>query len=71
MFRTVQISDTHLSPTTSQFADNWPPLAAWIAAQRPDLVVHTGDVTIDGAEKEEDLQHRAGLMRPSRQRLRP
>ncbi len=61
--RVIQISDTHLSPVKTHFADNWPPLAHWIAEQRPDLVIHTGDVTVDGAEVEEDLRHAAGLMR--------
>ena len=48
MFRVIQISDTHISPTKAHFAGNWPPLAEWIASQRPDLVIHTGDVTVDG-----------------------
>lgn len=61
--RIIQISDTHLSPGKPHFLDNWPPLAAWIAAQHPDLVIHTGDVTVDGAEVEEDLAHAAELMR--------
>lgn len=60
--RIVQISDTHLSPGKAHFADNWAPLAAWIAAQRPDLVIHTGDVTVDGAEIEEDMRYAAELM---------
>lgn len=51
----VQISDTHLSPTKSHFNDNWEPLRAWIEAMAPDLVIHTGDVTIDGADYEEDI----------------
>jgi 3',5'-cyclic AMP phosphodiesterase CpdA len=61
--RLIQISDTHLSPGKPHFLVNWPPLAAWIAAQRPDLVIHTGDVTVDGAEVEKDLAHAAELMR--------
>jgi len=60
--RIVQISDTHLSPGKAHFAKNWPPLAAWVAAQNPDLVIHTGDVTVDGADAEEDLQHASELM---------
>jgi len=44
--RIIQISDTHLSPGKAHFADNWPPLARWIGEQRPDLVIHTGDVTV-------------------------
>jgi len=60
--RIIQISDTHLSQSKPHFADNWPPLADWIAAQRPDLVVHTGDVTVDGADVEDDLAYSAQLM---------
>jgi 3',5'-cyclic AMP phosphodiesterase CpdA len=61
--RIIQISDTHLSPGKSHFGDNWAPFAAWIAAERPDLVIHSGDVTVDGADVEEDLRYAAGLMR--------
>ena len=60
--RLIQISDTHLSRSKPHFADNWPPLAEWIAAQRPDLVIHTGDVTVDGADVEDDLAYSAQLM---------
>jgi 3',5'-cyclic AMP phosphodiesterase CpdA len=48
--RIVQISDTHLSPDKPYFSDNWPPLAAWIADHHPDLVIHTGDVTLMARE---------------------
>lgn len=61
--RVIQISDTHLSPGKPHFTDNWPPLAAWIAAQQPDLLIHTGDVTVNGADVEEDMRHAAELMR--------
>ena len=60
--RIVQISDTHLSRDKPHFVDNWAPLAAWIADQRPDLVIHTGDVTVDGAGVEADLSYSAHLM---------
>jgi 3',5'-cyclic AMP phosphodiesterase CpdA len=60
--RIVQISDTHLSREKPQFFDNWAPLAAWIADQHPDLVIHTGDVTVDGAGVEADLSFSAQLM---------
>jgi 3',5'-cyclic AMP phosphodiesterase CpdA len=62
MFRIIQISDTHISPAKTHFAGNWTPLAEWIATARPDLVIHTGDVTIDGADSDEDLRHCAGLL---------
>ena len=60
--RFVQISDTHLSQDKPRFLDNWAPLAAWIADQHPDLVIHTGDVTVDGAGVEADLSFSAQLM---------
>jgi 3',5'-cyclic AMP phosphodiesterase CpdA len=60
--RIVQISDTHLSRNQPGFLDNWASLAAWIAGQRPDLVIHTGDVTADGAGAEADLGFSAHLM---------
>lgn len=55
MTRIVQISDTHLGRSKSHFAGNWDPLADWIAAQQPDLIIHTGDVTVDGADDDDDL----------------
>jgi 3',5'-cyclic AMP phosphodiesterase CpdA len=61
--RIIQISDTHLSPGKAHFADNWAPLARWIAEQRPDLVIHTGDVTVDSADIAEDMRYCAELMR--------
>jgi 3',5'-cyclic AMP phosphodiesterase CpdA len=60
--RIVQISDTHLSRDKPHFLENWAPLAAWIADQHPDLVIHTGDVTFDGAGVEVDLSYAAQLM---------
>jgi 3',5'-cyclic AMP phosphodiesterase CpdA len=60
--RIVQISDTHLSQDKPLFSDNWAQLAAWIADQHPDLVIHTGDVTVDGAGVEFGLNHSAQLM---------
>ena len=62
LMRIVQISDTHLSQNKPRFFDNWPPLAAWIVDQHPDLVIHTGDMTFDGAGLEADLSFSAHLM---------
>jgi 3',5'-cyclic AMP phosphodiesterase CpdA len=61
--RIIQITDTHLSRGKPHFAGNWPPLANWIAEQRPDLVIHTGDVTVDGADVDDDMAYSAGLLR--------
>jgi 3',5'-cyclic AMP phosphodiesterase CpdA len=60
--RVIQISDTHLSRGKAHFVDNWAPLAQWIAARRPDLVIHTGDVTVDGADVDDDLAFSADLL---------
>lgn len=62
MARIVQISDTHLSLQKPHFAGNWAPLLAWIEAQRPDLILHTGDVTVNGADVEEDMRACAAFM---------
>jgi 3',5'-cyclic AMP phosphodiesterase CpdA len=62
-FRLIQISDTHLSPCKAHFTDNWTPLARWVVNEHPDLVIHTGDVTVDGADVEEDMRCSAELMR--------
>lgn len=51
----IQISDTHLSAGKPHFVGNWAPLRDWVAEQRPDLVIHTGDVTVNGADQEDDL----------------
>ncbi|GGA86357.1 phosphohydrolase [Brucella endophytica] len=59
----VQITDTHFSPNKPHFNDNWEPLASWIEAERPDLVIHTGDLTVDGANREDDIAFSLDQMR--------
>ncbi|WP_085033054.1 metallophosphoesterase family protein [Ensifer aridi] len=59
----VQISDTHLSPSKTHFNDNWEPVARWIETVGADLVVHTGDLTIDGADQEDDIAFSVELIR--------
>ncbi|WP_420963542.1 metallophosphoesterase family protein [Brucella sp. IR073] len=59
----VQITDTHFSPNKPHFNGNWEPLAEWIEAERPDLVIHTGDLTVDGADREDDIAFSLDLMR--------
>lgn len=63
MARIVQISDTHLSLRKRHFAANWDPVCDWVRAQDADLVVHTGDLTVDGADSEDDMKDGARLMR--------
>ncbi|HVE49026.1 MAG TPA: metallophosphoesterase [Casimicrobiaceae bacterium] len=62
MTRVLQISDTHLSLTKQHFQANWKPLRDWVLRQHADLVVHTGDVTVDGADVEQDLRDVAQMM---------
>ena len=62
MARVLQISDTHLSRTKPHFAANWDPLRDWAGRQDADLIIHTGDLTVDGADHEEDMHEGAELM---------
>lgn len=59
----LQVSDTHLSPRTTLFRRNLALVAAWAEAARPDLVVVTGDLSLDGADRAADLEFAAGLLR--------
>ncbi len=54
--RLLQISDTHLSSIHPHFQDNFETLLAWMAQDPPDLVICTGDLSLDGAGGEEDLR---------------
>ena len=63
MTRVLQISDTHLSRTKPHFTANWAPLRDWMLRQNADLIIHTGDLTVDGADHEEDMREGAELMR--------
>jgi 3',5'-cyclic AMP phosphodiesterase CpdA len=48
-FRILQISDTHLSRRRPFFQHNWEVLVELLNAEAPDLIVCTGDMTLDGA----------------------
>jgi 3',5'-cyclic AMP phosphodiesterase CpdA len=50
--RIVQISDTHLSHRRAYSVPNVTAVLEWLAADPPDLVVHTGDVTADDPDDE-------------------
>jgi 3',5'-cyclic AMP phosphodiesterase CpdA len=54
-FRIAQISDTHLSETKPFFVDNFVRIGEALRSVRPDLVLNTGDMTLDGASRESDL----------------
>lgn len=63
MTRIIQISDTHFSRITPHFAVNLEPLRDWMREQHPDLIVHTGDVTVNGADSDDDMRDVAEMMR--------
>jgi 3',5'-cyclic AMP phosphodiesterase CpdA len=55
-FRLTQISDTHLARRLSSLTDNFHRVAGHIDANRPDLVVNSGDVAFDGPTSRDDLE---------------
>ena len=54
-YRLAQISDTHLSGDKPLFVASFQRVAEHIAANQPDLVVNTGDLSLDGAARTGDL----------------
>jgi 3',5'-cyclic AMP phosphodiesterase CpdA len=54
--RVVLVSDTHLTGRTAAFGANWRAVRRWIEALEPDLVVHLGDITADGAHEARELE---------------
>ena len=45
--RIIQISDTHLADGYTAFDENFDAVARYISEAKPDLVVHSGDITRD------------------------
>jgi alkaline phosphatase D len=55
--RVIQISDTHLSVEHRHFERNTNIIADSLATRMPDLIVHTGDISMDGAGgRRQDLE---------------
>ena len=54
-FRIAQISDTHLSDRKPFFVDNFVRIGEAIRQAKPDLVLNSGDISLDGAGEESDL----------------
>lgn len=53
--RVAQISDSHLSPSKPFFTGNFERVAEALRSSKPDLVVNTGDLSLNGADDEADL----------------
>jgi 3',5'-cyclic AMP phosphodiesterase CpdA len=53
--RVTVVSDSHLSDRTPEATANWDAVVEHVAATNPDLVVHAGDISADGAGRPADL----------------
>jgi 3',5'-cyclic AMP phosphodiesterase CpdA len=60
--RVTVVSDSHLSDRTPEAAANWDAVVDHVAATNPDLVVHAGDISTDGASRPADLTIAAGQL---------
>jgi Icc protein len=54
-FRVAQISDTHLSAEKPFFVPNFERVTEALPRELPDLVVNTGDISLDGVSGDSDL----------------
>jgi hypothetical protein len=59
--RIAHISDTHIGESRPVFNGNFERLAEALRADRPDILINTGDLSLDGADHEADLR-RAKVM---------
>lgn len=57
MARLLVVSDSHLSQSEPSADENWDAIAREVDRRRPDLVVHVGDISLDGANDRRDLEH--------------
>jgi hypothetical protein len=55
--RVILVSDTHLSASAPQAQANWDAVVSYVGACAPDLVIHLGDLSLDGAGDAADLRH--------------
>lgn len=55
----LQVSDAHLSPCNGLFRRNFARVRRWVEKARPDLAVATGDLSLDGAGRDEDMEFAA------------
>ena len=55
--RVILVSDTHLSASAPQAQANWDAVVSYVSDCAPDLVIHLGDLSLDGARDAMDLRH--------------
>ena len=58
----IFVSDTHLSPDAPEAQQNWAAVVRYVTAASPDLVIHLGDLSLDGARNPADLDHARGQL---------
>jgi protein tyrosine/serine phosphatase len=54
--RVVQLSDSHLSARHGYFVANWAAVVEQLSADPPDLIVNSGDLSINGSDDDSDLR---------------
>lgn len=54
-FKLIQVSDTHLSRERPFFLPNWDAVVAHVNAARPDLLLNSGDIALNGENMPDDL----------------
>jgi len=55
--RVILVSDTHLSRAAPEAEANWDAVLRYVGLAAPDLVIHLGDLTLDGAHSPADLRY--------------
>ena len=55
--RVILMSDTHLSPAAPEAQANWEAVLRYVDTAIPGLVIHLGDLALDGAHDPGDLSH--------------
>ena len=60
-FRLIQISDPHLTQRHAPLTENFHRLSEYIDAQRPDLVIDSGDMAFDAPTRPRDLEFAKSL----------
>src|SRR6266702_2825405 len=55
--RVILVSDTHLSRAAPEAEANWDVVLRYVGLAAPDLVIHLGDLTLDGAHSPADLRY--------------
>jgi hypothetical protein len=55
--RVILVSDTYPSASAPQAQANWDAVLGYVGACAPDLVIHLGDLSLDGARNAADLRY--------------